>query len=128
MKTNKTDGQEVLNVLASFYKCMDDHRCDAAAESFTDDAVFVLPNGDEIHGRREIASFLEKRTRRGKHLGLNHTVTFDGDNATLDADFIFIELGQPAWSIAIAGRTVDKLRWDGGWRIERHVVAQKLKF
>jgi hypothetical protein len=152
-----TERSEIIEVLARYVRAADHRDPRAMAEVFLPDAIVEIFHSDrgtltklgELSGAQNIGeavrSMMTPHPAHGwsHHTTLDHIVTIDDDEATIDAQFIVyntVGLARPAggWPAGAHGAqgsitpiesgyyrpTLRKV--DGRWRIARHVIVHDL--
>ena len=115
----------IRELMSEYCYLIDDGKIDVWLNLFTDDAVVIGPDGEQIPGRpaikalfRDVDSDLLART---KHLTTNEIIRVDGDMATAKSTIIVYELTQsePAISTKVVGIYEDKLvKLEGHWKFK----------
>jgi uncharacterized protein (TIGR02246 family) len=117
---------EIHRLLARYCHACDDGDFDCLIDLFVDDASFVYAEWAPS-GREEIRRWFETTQppeRRGKHLTTNIVVTLHGDDASVISDFVFLARSDGRFSLQLAGRYFDELRYDEDqWRFARRVAV-----
>jgi 3-phenylpropionate/cinnamic acid dioxygenase small subunit len=126
------DEREILRTLHRYLRALDDGLEDEWLDVFTDDAVYdtLLTDGSlyvRLTTRQEFIDFLVGYPRTPvvapKHVMVDPFVDIDGDNARVEATWLFFNQ-QPgeAPSVLAWGRYRDRLRREGSaWRIAERV-------
>lgn len=149
-----TDRSDILEVLARYVRAADNRDPRAMADVFLADATVEIFHRDggapaklgELSGAENIGAavqtMMKPHPERGwsHHTTSDHIVTINGDEATIDAQFIVYDVvaeQRPAggWPAGVSGaqgkitpiesgyyRPVLR-RQDGVWRISRHVIV-----
>lgn len=116
----------VKTTIAELCHLIDDGQFEAAAQLFTEDAVFES-RSEVFTGRFDIRKRFEKSMppeKRGKHLVMNSVVSVAGSSATVRSDFILLQVAGSGPTIRMAGRFDDELKKETDrWRISRRVIT-----
>jgi hypothetical protein len=152
-----TDRSDIIEVLARYVRAADHRNPEAMADVFLPDATVEIFYSDrgaltklgELSGAEVIGNavrdMMAPHPRHGwsHHTTLDHIVTVDGDEATIDAQFIVYNTvglerpanGWPAGASSAQG-TITPIesgyyrprlrRVSGSWRIARHVIVHDL--
>jgi 3-phenylpropionate/cinnamic acid dioxygenase small subunit len=122
-----TARDEVLNLLISYCRAVDDRETDKLWRLFDADCEFIFVDDAIAHGVDEIRENLGGRIDgaiRHRHILTNSIVEIDGDTATAKSDWYLIKPGAgQAWDIEGAGYYNDELRRSpGGWLFTRREI------
>ena len=114
-------------LISSFADAMDRSDLDAIGAHFAEDAVFVMPTGDQWRGRDAIVAGLAQELQgSGTHVLVNHLIEVDGNTGTSSADILFTDVVDGAPKILALAHYDDELRWDGTrWQFIRKQVSVK---
>jgi len=120
------DEAAIVSTLTDYCFACDDGRFDDLAECFTEDATFVVP-GEVLEGRAAIAAWFVgaqgRPEQRGKHLTTNVRCEFDGDRATVIADFAWLRFSHGKLVPGTTGRYLDEMERTGDrWRFRRREI------
>jgi 3-phenylpropionate/cinnamic acid dioxygenase small subunit len=122
-----TARDEVLQLLISYCRAVDDRETDKLWRLFDVDCEFIFVDDAIAHGVDEIRENLGGRIDgaiRHRHILTNSIVEIDGDTATAKSDWYLIKpaAGQ-AWDIEGAGYYHDEMRRSpGGWLFTRREI------
>lgn len=122
-----TAREEVLNLLISYCRAVDDRETDKLWGLFDADCEFIFVDDAIAHGLAEIRENLGGRIDgaiRHRHILTNSIVEIDGDTARAKSDWYLIKPGAgQAWDIEGAGYYHDELRRSpGGWLFTRREI------
>jgi 3-phenylpropionate/cinnamic acid dioxygenase small subunit len=122
-----TARDEVLHLLISYCRAVDDRETDKLWRLFDVDCEFIFVDDAIAHGVGEIRENLGGRIAgaiRHRHILTNSIVEIDGDTATAKSDWYLIKpaAGQ-AWEIEGAGYYDDQMRRSpSGWLFTRRQI------
>lgn len=112
----------IRNLVAAYAHALDDGRTDDLVAMFTHDAVAVLPGVPRLEGKDAIrAAYAEMVPRQPQRHVVTNTdvVEYDGQQATVRSDVVFLLKGETEWTVRLVGRYTDRLRIeDGAWLFE----------
>lgn len=123
-----TAREEVLDLLASYCRAVDDRELDKLWRLFDVNCKYTFVDGAVAHGVDEIREMLGGRIAaaiRHRHILTNTIVEIDGDTARAKSDWYLIKpaAGQ-AWDIEGAGYYQDEMRRSPcGWVFTRREIS-----
>jgi 3-phenylpropionate/cinnamic acid dioxygenase small subunit len=123
-----TARDEVLNLLASYCRAVDDRELDKLWCLFDVHCEYTFVDGAVAHGIGEIREMLGGRIAvaiRHRHILTNSILEIDGDTAKAKSDWYLIKpaAGQ-AWDIEGAGYYRDEMRRaSSGWVFTRREIS-----
>lgn len=127
------DYASVMRAYSSYSIAIDRQQWSRLADAFTDDAVWQFADGTRFVGldaiREAQPSLQANRPAHTLHLSTNVCLTFDGDQAESDADWIYYgaRKGEP-WNLLSYGFYDDKLvRTEVGWRLRYRRIIRALE-
>ena len=116
----------VQRLLAEYCQLCDDGDLEGLIARFTPDATFQFGRWT-VEGHAGLRRWFERNQSpalRGKRLGGDLLIDFDGDRAVVRSDFVFLAIVDGVLSPLIAGRYRDELRRvDGDWLIHRRAAT-----
>ncbi|WP_433521490.1 nuclear transport factor 2 family protein [Nocardia pseudovaccinii] len=112
-----SDEREITNLMSRYSRALDDIDMDLLRSILREDFRFE-GGGYLVEGRDEvIAMMAADLPRGGKHQYFNTEMSIDGDSASVDADWIWLDSSH---AIAHAGRfTADFAKVGGNWLYAR---------
>jgi 3-phenylpropionate/cinnamic acid dioxygenase small subunit len=122
-----TARDEVLHLLASYCRAVDDRETDKLWQLFDVNCEFIFVDDAVAHGKDEIRELLGGRIAgaiRHRHILTNSIVEIDGEEARAKSDWYLIKpaAGQ-SWEIEGAGYYDDEMRRSsGGWLFTRREI------
>jgi 3-phenylpropionate/cinnamic acid dioxygenase small subunit len=123
-----TERDEVIDLLASYCRAVDDRELDKLWRLFDANCEYTFVDGAVAHGIGEIREMLGGRIAgaiRHRHILTNSILEIDGDTATATSDWYLIKpaAGQ-AWDIEGAGYYQDEMRRSPvGWVFTRRHIS-----
>lgn len=133
-RSNAADDAAIREVLNGYCRCVDTFDDEKLLELFTEDSEWLRPEKEPLHGRAQIAAFLNARDRNvtSRHITTNIVVDLEGAEKARAVSYYMVlksassTMPGHAFAPAVMGEYHDVLRleqgrWRIAWRDTRHV-------
>jgi 3-phenylpropionate/cinnamic acid dioxygenase small subunit len=106
----------IRDTIAAYAQAVDDGRTEDIVATFLPDGWASFPGAEPARGHEGIRATYSalKPGRAQRHVVTNILITaFDGAEADVSSDLLFLVKGEAGWAVRIVGRYTDRLRKDG---------------